>query len=435
MKPEALLAEALRRPWLRVVGLSLLLLLPAILAWFVFPSAPLPAAVPSARAPSAGAEAAHEEEAELDLLEPAPPTPREAVHDTPRGVVSGTVVDGNGRAVANASVTCEDRANLSATTDENGKWELPPEADGCKALVTSLEHDPLPAVVVTSDGKNRLEVGSPGGISGVVVDDTGHPLTEYTIAIEQFTTPDGERGPWMNRRESIKNQMGTFELDGLSAGRYVLTASAKGKPPVQSEGIEVENGRKTTGVRITIGRGGKLIGVVTDRATKQPIAGVSVRLDGVTGTGAGGSTKTDDQGRYALEGVPTTAFSARFTHPDYRERIEPLDPQGQTSIRADVDLGEKGDGANSEWTGIGATLSGGGKFVEVAGVFDGGPAATAGMKAGDKIVEIEGKSVQGATVADCVSKLRGPEGSKVDVTVERGGTKQEITITRARITR
>ncbi|MBL9021120.1 MAG: carboxypeptidase regulatory-like domain-containing protein [Myxococcales bacterium] len=430
------LTEVLQRPWLRVLAVVAALLLLPTIAWFAFPSAPLPAATSAASSTARPPRSPLEDE-----VEPvAPTTPGPASRPTEPGapaaqLVTGTVVDGEGRPVDGAAVTCQDRPNLTATTDASGRFELPPDANGCKAIVTSLDHDPLPPVVIEAGKKNRLEVGSPGSIAGVVVDDVGHPVTEYTIAVEQFTTPDGERGSARGLREQVKDPLGNFELNNLSPGRYVLVATARGKPPTQSSAVEVESGRKSSGVRITLGKGATVSGTVTDRATKQPIAGVRVRLDGVTGAGGGGSTATDDQGHYSLDGVPSGAFSLRFTHPSYLERIEPLDARGQSSLRADVDLGDKSSGASSEWMGIGATLGQGGKYVEVAGVVEGGPAETAGMKAGDKIVEIEGRSAEGATVSDCVSKLRGPEGTRVDVTVERGGSKVELSITRARITR
>lgn len=429
------LVEVLQRPWLRVLAVVVALLLLPTVAWFAFPSAPLPAA--TAGSSSAARPVKSPLEDEIDPIEPTstpatrPPSPNASATQ----LVTGTVVDGDGRPVEGAAVTCQDKPTLTATTDASGRFELPPDASGCKALVTSLEHDSLPPVVIEAGKKNRLEVGSPGSIAGVVVDDVGHPVTEYVIAVEQFTTSDGERGSARGLREQVKDPLGNFELKNLSPGRYVLVATARGKPPTQSSAVEVENGRKTSGVRITLGKGATVSGTVTDRATKQPIAGVRVRLDGVTGAGGGGSATTDDQGHYSIDGVPSGAFSLRFTHQSYLERIEPLDARGQPTVRADVDLGDKSSGASSEWMGIGATLGQGGKYVEVAGVVEGGPAETAGMKAGDKIVEIEGRSAEGATVSDCVSKLRGPEGTRVDVTVERGGSKVELSITRARITR
>ncbi len=428
-------ASALRGPWARVGALSLLLLLPAIVAWFAFPSGPAPAAS-AASAARSGAPAARppgpSEPDEVPAADPQPGSDREAA---PRQSITGTVLDADGRGLEGATVACADRPNLSATTDASGRFELPPEAAGCKAVATAPDGAAFPPVVLRAGKSNRLEASAPGGIAGVVVDELGRPLQDYTIAIETFTTPDGERGSNTGRREHVRSELGAFELEGLSPGRYVLTASAKGRPPTQSSGIEVENGRKSSGIKITIGKGGTLTGVVTDRETKHAIAGARVRLDGMTASGGGASTTTDDAGRYTLEGIPAGAFSVRFSHADYRERIEPLDARGQSTLSASVDLAKKGDGASSEWTGIGATLAQGGRFVEVASVIEGGPAATAGVKGGDKIVEIEGRSVEGATVADCVNKLRGPEGSKVTMGVDRAGARVDITITRAKITR
>ena len=429
------LREVIERPWLRVLALVFLLLLPPVIAWFAFPAAPLPAATASATGVAPAPRSPLEEDVDPDEPPVRDTRPQPTATAAPAAqLVTGTVVDGEGRPVEGAAVTCQDKPHLTATSDASGHFELPPEADGCKAIVSSAEHDSLPPVVIEAGKKNRLEVGSPGSIAGVVVDDVGRPIPDYTIAIEQFTTPDGERGS-ARVRQQVKDPLGNFELEGLSPGRYVLVATARGKPPTQSAGVEVESGRKTSGVRITIGNGATVSGTVTDRATKQPIAGVRVRLDGVTGALGAGSTTTDAEGRYSIEGAPTGAFSLRFSHASYAERIEPLDARGQTSVRADVDLGDKSSGASSEWMGIGATLGQGGKYVEVASVVEGGPAEASGMKAGDKIVAIEGRSAEGATVTDCVTKLRGAEGTRVDVTVERSGAQVELSITRARITR
>ncbi len=48
-----------------------------------------------------------------------------------------------------------------------------------------------------------------------------------------------------------------------------------------------------------------------------------------------------------------------------------------------------------------------------------GPAEKAGLRAQDKIVEIEGASVRGMSVEEIVSKLKGPKGQKVHVKVQR----------------
>lgn len=47
------------------------------------------------------------------------------------------------------------------------------------------------------------------------------------------------------------------------------------------------------------------------------------------------------------------------------------------------------------------------------------PAMKAGLRAGDKIIEIEGESTRGIKIEDAVAKLRGPEGSPVTITILR----------------
>jgi len=61
------------------------------------------------------------------------------------------------------------------------------------------------------------------------------------------------------------------------------------------------------------------------------------------------------------------------------------------------------------------------------------PAYEAGIKAGDKIVSIEGQSTKGMSLLECVKKLRGPEGTKVTITIMREGfaKPQDFSIVRA----
>lgn len=61
------------------------------------------------------------------------------------------------------------------------------------------------------------------------------------------------------------------------------------------------------------------------------------------------------------------------------------------------------------------------------------PAFLAGIKAGDQIIKINDKSTKGITIVEAVKKLRGPENTKVTITVMREGIKQpqDFTITRA----
>jgi carboxyl-terminal processing protease len=65
----------------------------------------------------------------------------------------------------------------------------------------------------------------------------------------------------------------------------------------------------------------------------------------------------------------------------------------------------------------------------------GGPSELVGLQAGDKIVAIDGKSAIGITRDEVMKKLRGPKGTKVNVTVVRDGVDKplQFEITRDKI--
>lgn len=67
--------------------------------------------------------------------------------------------------------------------------------------------------------------------------------------------------------------------------------------------------------------------------------------------------------------------------------------------------------------------------------FEGLPAMKAGVRAGDQIVKIDGKSTEGITLEEASKALRGPVGTEVIVTVRRGPTAllRDIAIQRAAI--
>ena len=67
--------------------------------------------------------------------------------------------------------------------------------------------------------------------------------------------------------------------------------------------------------------------------------------------------------------------------------------------------------------GIEVTMENG--FVKVVSPIDDTPAAKAGMQSGDLIIGVDGESIRGLTINESVSKLRGPVGSKVIITVVR----------------
>lgn len=87
-----------------------------------------------------------------------------------------------------------------------------------------------------------------------------------------------------------------------------------------------------------------------------------------------------------------------------------------------------------DYTGIGTEISMTEKGeVIIYQPFKGSPAEKAGLKKGDIIVKIDGKSVIGKTSSDISSMIKGMSGSKVNITVNRDGKDIEFEVTRETI--
>ncbi len=90
----------------------------------------------------------------------------------------------------------------------------------------------------------------------------------------------------------------------------------------------------------------------------------------------------------------------------------------------------------SEYYGIGATIGdrkiGDSTDTYILATFERTPAARAGLRFGDRIIDIDGQPVQGKSSTDVRDRLRGPQGSIVKITVERAasGNKETVNIAR-----
>ena len=85
--------------------------------------------------------------------------------------------------------------------------------------------------------------------------------------------------------------------------------------------------------------------------------------------------------------------------------------------------------------GIGAYVS---KDVEtgastVSGVIKDSPAEAAGLMEGDIIYKVDGEDMTGLELEEVVSHIRGPEGTKVTLTLIRGGDTIDVELTRAQV--
>lgn len=89
---------------------------------------------------------------------------------------------------------------------------------------------------------------------------------------------------------------------------------------------------------------------------------------------------------------------------------------------------------SGEFGGLGIEVGMEDGLVRVVSPIDDTPAARAGIQAGDYIIKLDGKSVQGMTLAEAINLMRGKPGSKILLTIIRKGEEpRELSLTRARI--
>ncbi len=111
--------------------------------------------------------------------------------------------------------------------------------------------------------------------------------------------------------------------------------------------------------------------------------------------------------------------------------LQSLDPHS-TFLDAD-EYKELQIGTRGEFGGLGIRIGIRDEILTVISPLEGTPAYRIGILAGDRIVEIEGKSTRRITLEDAVKKLRGKPGTEVTITIHREGVEEplEFTITRA----
>ncbi len=125
--------------------------------------------------------------------------------------------------------------------------------------------------------------------------------------------------------------------------------------------------------------------------------------------------------KYADEIVPgdltKTAIDAML------EKLDPYTvyyPESQLEEYKLMTMGQYG--------GIGALIQQHGSDVVISEPYEGCPAQTAGLRAGDKIVKVNGQSTQGKSSSDVSDILKGQPGTKITLEVERVGEKKPVVI-------
>jgi carboxyl-terminal processing protease len=108
--------------------------------------------------------------------------------------------------------------------------------------------------------------------------------------------------------------------------------------------------------------------------------------------------------------------------------VRSLDPH--SSLLPPDALKELQIDTHGEFTGIGIHITMRNNLVTVISPIEGTPAYRAGIKAGDRIVKVDGKTTE--DLRDAVKRMRGPKGTTVMITVLRQGAPEPLDFTLVR---
>ncbi|MFC6633507.1 S41 family peptidase [Microbulbifer taiwanensis] len=112
--------------------------------------------------------------------------------------------------------------------------------------------------------------------------------------------------------------------------------------------------------------------------------------------------------------------------------LQGLDPHSSYLDRESFD--DLQANTTGEFAGLGIEVGIENEHITVVTPMDDTPASRAGLKSGDIILRLSGKSMKGVSLDEAVERMRGPKGSSVTLTIARKGHKQPFEVTLKRDT-
>jgi carboxyl-terminal processing protease len=149
-------------------------------------------------------------------------------------------------------------------------------------------------------------------------------------------------------------------------------------------------------------------------STEEAAKDIQKMMDMILKTYAGGDVDEQILLDGAMKGMFDTLddYSVYYTPEEYEEFSEDV---------------------SGEFGGIGIKFHKKGDYIEASAVLPETPAEISGLKAGDIIEKVNGKSIKGWNTKKVVSVIRGKVGTKVELSIRRGVQIIEISITRGLI--
>lgn len=349
------------------------------------------------------------------------------------GLVTGVVVDGRDRAVSGARIIAESDAGEileQATSDDDGRFHLSVPGGARVALRADAGGRRGELAGVRAGDDVRVVVQPQGAIAGYLAEESGRPVTDFTVSASKA---GGEGGPAVWRRQRFASQSGDFLISDLPPGLYRVQACGPGYAAGEEVEVRVWPGEEAGPIGLVVSSAGRIRGRVSN-PMGQGVSGARValefgRLRGLSrwAGSPGSAVETGPGGEFLLDDVPVGPGRRVYAwHPDWGAAagapvtVRADSVAGPVEVRLRPRRGRRAIQPPEAFGGVGMTIredtEGG---VRVADVYPGGPAFLAGLRAGDKLLAVDGMLVDVMGLRRTLQAIRGPVGSDVALLLER----------------
>ncbi len=125
----------------------------------------------------------------------------------------------------------------------------------------------------------------------------------------------------------------------------------------------------------------------------------------------------------------------RMTYAAIAGMVDSLGDTGHSTFLTPQEVKMATASIDGHFAGIGAEVQMKEGYVVIVAPIDGTPAQRAHLRPGERIIEVDGKSVEGEPLITVVEKIRGPAGTKVTLTLQNPvtGKLRTVTLVRAEI--
>jgi RNA polymerase sigma factor (sigma-70 family) len=316
----------------------------------------------------------------------------------------------------------------AATSGDDGRFVLEDLEPGHFVLWASRAGFPDVREAAVAAGRTDvvLKLPAAGRIAGRVVTAEDRPVSEFLVSLvpAPAASPSSEQAMarlGVRESESFRSSDGRFLLGVVNPGDYqVEVAGVEGT--FARRAVKVASGQTTPELRFVLSAGATLTGKVVVLGSGQPLA-AQVEADL---SGRYLRAQTDASGHFTLKGIPAgepfnlevRARNVEGFVPEDQE-IE-LPPGARTFDVGTIPLLAAPDWMQRRNTtgrlGLRPRFRGG--RIVVAGVEPGGPAARAGLAAGDILLAVDGHSLEGMRMGAASYRFGGRGRQKVTLLVQ-----------------